>query len=95
MGLEGRFLSDFWAGLARLCRISPGTGNGLWSGVGQGEKNIICREDRASRHMKYRHVQGATNSPLWLGCVVSGRGPCKLWKGVGLSLQWLRSQRKF
>lgn len=71
-------------------RMSLGAGNGVWSGVGQGEKNVLHKEDRMSKHIQCWHVQGAANSPLWSECVVSRkraagewRGPCKLWKGFG------------
>lgn len=56
MGLQGRLQSGLWAGLGWLRRISLGAGNGWWSEVAQGEKNVLCREDRASKHIKYQHV---------------------------------------
>lgn len=56
MGVQGRLQSDVWAGRGWLCKVSLGAGNGWWSEVGQGEKNVLCRDDRASKHIKYQHV---------------------------------------
>lgn len=52
----GRLLSGIWARLAWLCRISLGAGNGAWSGVGQGEKNVLHREDRTSKQIHSQRV---------------------------------------
>lgn len=55
MGVQ-RFQGDRWAVFGWLRRISLGIGNGVWSEVGQGGKNILHKEDRTSRHVKSQRV---------------------------------------